>query len=945
MGRIDSNLFISARTHARVNRRIASIALGAAMALAPVLAVSTGSATAAVITHKNATAHLSGAPITFVVNTTSDTNDVVPGNSKCVDFLGKCSLRAAIEEANSLSRPVIIKLAHATYPTTLGALTPTSSFGITIVGVSATETKIDASGTSDRVFTINTTDTSAIISNLTITGGVAPNSGPYGGEGGNILVGFASDSLTLNSVVVSHGSSSSHGGGIFNDGAMWINQSAISYNTVTNSSGNAEGGGIYEGGDSMNLVNSTVSHNQAIGLAAQEGAGGGVYANRGIEILGGSFIDNSALTSNSDAKGGGLYSGQQASVTGTSFTGNIAGPGVSSGNVAAYGGAIFSCYGASLMSHVTVSTNYATAEGTGQAFGGGIDINCGAATLVSPKLTHNTARAIGSGNAYGGGLSVGDLSSSHNSANVVITNAEISSNTAASLTAIGNGGGISIYAQNSGGGGAVISNSTINSNHANSAAGSSGSGNGGGGIYDRSCGGGSIITSTTMSFNVAQNAQGGALYNDSCGDTLIGDRIISNQATGSVGTDASSSEGVGGGLSLYDTSRVINTIVANNTATQMGGGVYSDDIQFLFGNTIRANRANRGAGLFIDYPGTFRSDAFVDNVGTGAASQGGGIYFNDRATLVNSTIAGNSASDGAGIYTTGDAGVLKATLIAGNHLLNSVTENNCSLDSSGDFGSAGGNRIGDSSCTVHAVQDRQGKADVGYNVISPSGRIFNFNTTSYGSPLGKANGTNGHFVALANNPDGQGYWTVTSRGHVYSFGSSLNYGGAAGQSIVAITAAPDGAGYWLLGSNGVVHAFGSAAKFGNAPGASVAMAATPDGQGYWIVGTNGLVSHFGSATALGSAKGKHVVAIASAPDGQGYWLALSNGAVMNFGTAGAHGSSTGKSVVGIASAPDGQGFYLLGSNGALYLHGNEQLKGSPLKTFHFSGPVSSISSM
>jgi CSLREA domain-containing protein len=928
-----------------VRRMLALSAVGA-ITLTSVLTATSSSASTVVRSNATIAPRLSAPPLTFVVNTTIDSHDLAPGNSKCLDGSSKCSLRAAIEEADALLRPVIIKLSSATYPTTLGALALTSKYGITIVGVSPAKTTIDASSTGDRAFLLNAQDATAIISNLTITGGTAPSGGSASLSGGDIALLNNTASLTLNAVTISHGSAGNEGGAIYSKGALWINQSTLSFNNVS-SSNQAEGGAIYQANGSLQTTNTSFTHNNAIGTGTSAARGGAVFANSGTEIVGGSFTNNSATSVSTIASGGALASGEQISIFGTTFSANSAGPGVSATNVTAYGGAISSCYGASLFSHIIVTHNTATSTGSGDVFGGGINIECGATVLTSPTISHNTASATGSGSAYGGGLSIGDTNGTGDSAVAVITKAVISSNISTTSAGKANGGGISIYSGNNGSGGLTLTDSTVNSNHANSPASSTGAGIGGGGIFDNSCGAGSIITSTTVAFNVALNSQGGGVYNDSCGETFVNDKILSNQALGSLtGGSPVSAQGTGGGLSLYDTTRVVNTLVANNTATQNGGGVYSDDVQQFIGDTLRANRANHGAGLFIDSYGNYRSTAIVDNVGTGVASQGGGIYFNDDSDFFNSTIAGNVASSGAGLFTTsGSGGVLRATLVAGNHRTGTMLENDCQLNGAGDIGSAGGNRIGDLSCSLHAVQDRQGKPDVGYNVLSPSGRVYNFNTTSYGAGSSTTTSATGAFVGLANSPDGQGYWTVSTHGHVLAYGSAHNYGSANGQSIVAIAATPDGAGYWLLGANGVVHPYGSAAQLGNAPSASVAMAPTPDGQGYWIVGTNGKVSHFGSAVALGSAAGQHVVGIAAAPDGQGYWLATSNGAVSNFGTAGAHGSSLGKSVVAIAAAPDGQGFWLLGSNGAIYPHGNEPTKGSPLTTFHTGSHESAIGSM
>ena len=48
--------------------------------------------------------------VTFTVNSTVDAVDAVPGDESCAMVGGECSLRAAIQEANALVGPDIIKL-------------------------------------------------------------------------------------------------------------------------------------------------------------------------------------------------------------------------------------------------------------------------------------------------------------------------------------------------------------------------------------------------------------------------------------------------------------------------------------------------------------------------------------------------------------------------------------------------------------------------------------------------------------------------------------------------------------------------------------------------------------------------------------------------------------------------------------------------------------------
>lgn len=92
--------------------------------------------------------------VEFVVNTTTDTHDATPGNGTCADSGGHCSLRAAIEEADALGKAAVIALGTHTYPLSLGALELGDPAGLTLTGTGAANTKIDASGQTDRVIAL-----------------------------------------------------------------------------------------------------------------------------------------------------------------------------------------------------------------------------------------------------------------------------------------------------------------------------------------------------------------------------------------------------------------------------------------------------------------------------------------------------------------------------------------------------------------------------------------------------------------------------------------------------------------------------------------------------------------------------------------------------------------------------------------------------------------------
>src|SRR5437762_14382699 len=63
----------------------------------------------------------------YTVTTTSDTADKNPGDGSCLDANGKCSLRAAIMEANEHNTNSTVVLASKTYALTINGIDEDSS--------------------------------------------------------------------------------------------------------------------------------------------------------------------------------------------------------------------------------------------------------------------------------------------------------------------------------------------------------------------------------------------------------------------------------------------------------------------------------------------------------------------------------------------------------------------------------------------------------------------------------------------------------------------------------------------------------------------------------------------------------------------------------------------------------------------------------------------------
>ena len=251
-------------------------------------------------------ANLAQADIFTVTKTADD-------NGACVG--GDCSLREAIIAANAHPGADIITLPAGTYALTLsGSGEDASATGdlditddLTINGGCANKTIIDAEGAmglGDRVLDIRAGVT-AVISDLTITGGFAESGGGIFVEGPS-----PAGTLILNNSTVRGNTSypptgSSGGGGIWSNGALTLNNSTVSGNTAVGVSFGS-GGGILSYHGSVTLNNSTVSGNVA-------NYGGGIVTSAyPIPIT----LNNSTVTGNTAyVAGGGIGTGGYTTIT------------------------------------------------------------------------------------------------------------------------------------------------------------------------------------------------------------------------------------------------------------------------------------------------------------------------------------------------------------------------------------------------------------------------------------------------------------------------------------------------------------------------------------------------------------------------------------------------------------------------------------------------------
>ncbi|MBW4971098.1 T9SS type A sorting domain-containing protein, partial [Croceibacter atlanticus] len=293
-----------------------------------------------------------------------------------------------------------------------------------------------------------------------------------------------------------------------------------------------------------------------------------------------------------------------------------------------------------------------TADG-GPGNGGAIHVTGpGNNTITDGSASGNLAAAEGGAFWNGSGT-------------MLVTGTSFDSNIASGADATNGGGALFNI-----GGTLTVSGASITNNVVDGTSGS------GGGILNVN-GGILSVTDTDILGNSASRAGGGIEDNSTVdlGDgALVGSvTLFGVQLNNNI---AGSAPGNGGGLHLTGgaDSNITSSVINGNTASNEGGGVWNGSgvmtisLTTIDGNTANGAAAtNGGGGIFNNASGTINlnTSTVSNNVSTGAAAQGGGIH-NKATTTLNvtaSTISGNtSASNGGGIYNNGTASILNATI-------------------------------------------------------------------------------------------------------------------------------------------------------------------------------------------------------------------------------------------------------------------------------------------
>jgi hypothetical protein len=294
---------------------------------------------------------------TFNVNSRGDRVDADPTDNVCATAGGKCTLRAAIGQANETAGNPIIDVPAGTYRLKRPpAAIPSNDEGDLQVDVQMT---IDGAG--PRRTVIVQTQRDRVLAN---DGGAAPFS-----------------PVTISGVKITGGRArgpGASGGGLFNTGALLLERLAVSRNNVRGP--DAAGGGIYSAG--LLLVDRSVIRENLVRSFDSIATGGGINASIGsVGITRSRVLANEAIAANpAFGRAGGIGIGDNATISdttiaGNSSTGSPGGLGVNdelqlqtstiSDNVAAEGGGIRSS-GLAAIENTTISGNTAT-EGEGSA--------------------------------------------------------------------------------------------------------------------------------------------------------------------------------------------------------------------------------------------------------------------------------------------------------------------------------------------------------------------------------------------------------------------------------------------------------------------------------------------------------------------------------------------------------------------------------------------------
>lgn len=473
-----------------------------------------------------------------------------------------------------------------------------------------------------------------------------------------------------------------------------------------------EGGALWNNQGEMTVDGATFTANTASGGDADAGGatgqgGGAIFAENGdgsLTVMNSTFADNMAMGDVSS--GGAIFAneGTTLTVSTSSFTGNMA-------NRA--GGAIETRASTmTTLDQVTLDDNTANTtdnEAAAGGNGGGLHVSGnGNVDITASQVINNTAAT------EGGGLW-------NNTGTMTLDGSTVSSNFANGMGAQDGGGGIFNNAggDESGSGTVVVTNSIITGNRASVGSGS------GGGILNN-FGGTLEVTNTRISGNDARRAGGGI---ETVGSTQVTLTVVdlSGNTTGPM-------PGNGGGLHVSGDGNVdvVNSFVGGNEAEAEGGGLWNNTGVMnisgtsLVGNVALGDEATNGGGAVFNNNGdgtgngtvNIRLSRIADNLASGNAGSGGGIFANTGGTVnvFDTRIESNIANRAGGGIESNAATVNLTRVVLGG--LSAAQGNDAGVTP----GNGGGLHVSGAGTTMLV------DSSVGYNVANEGGGLWNFNS-------------------------------------------------------------------------------------------------------------------------------------------------------------------------------------------------------------------------
>ncbi len=277
---------------------------------------------------------------TYRVDSFLDQPDINPGDFLCETADGTCTLRAAVMEASASATPDTILLPEGIYTLNLSTRSGGGSLQVannmTIQGAGRDSTIVNQT-TADRV--IDITAGNVEINNLTVQGGNTQNGGGIQIDnasvdihdvmiqdnfaftgGGGLYVRSGGDARVRRLWIRDNIATGAFGGGIRNQGTLWVYESAV----IDNQANRA--GGIHNAGN-LNLRNVTVSGNSAV----SDAAGTGGMVNIQFAVLNNVTMTNNTGVGNNSAsfRGGGILTTDDATtvVKNSIIAGNDGGSG------------------------------------------------------------------------------------------------------------------------------------------------------------------------------------------------------------------------------------------------------------------------------------------------------------------------------------------------------------------------------------------------------------------------------------------------------------------------------------------------------------------------------------------------------------------------------------------------------------------------------------------